>query len=475
MPPITRPGCESIIRFLRLRRSLAPLLFMAAALSACYTPQYKPTLPEALGNEGVVVGQISDIGALKGFVQAVWLTNGKEIKITHGYFALNLAPGHYELKNLHTSTYEGANMTRHRDYPLNLRFTVREKHVTNLGVIVMLPAANTPEQQMFNMARVDNSKDIPRFFRNFYPQLSRSLALDQVDLAEGKYLDVQKLTSLRRYIVTVSPEVKNRPATAANTTRLVADELGTLAQVRYDAANKIADIRLLDMNTFSNVSRWQSDPASNRHIVVTEDQRVFMLENGKPVERSLPTANMRSPSIFPVGDKGLVATDTGCDVFTSLDNGATWHPHPELKREKCGHYRVASGAQGYYVYVSNYLSLESYPAVVVYSPHGQRNLQTLPLPSELKGIEDVQEHAGKLYVKSHHWHEKAVSEGDKKDKSAAYFVRALAGSSWKLLSLPTYSCGELEFHDDKGDRLRIRCDGDHYASKNAGQSWQPVR
>mgnify|MGYP000294722264 CR=1 FL=1 len=126
MPPITRPGCESIIRFLRLRRSLAPLLFMAAALSACYTPQYKPTLPEALGNEGVVVGQISDIGALKGFVQAVWLTNGKEIKITHGYFALNLAPGHYELKNLHTSTYEGANMTRHRDYPLNLRFTVRE-------------------------------------------------------------------------------------------------------------------------------------------------------------------------------------------------------------------------------------------------------------------------------------------------------------------------------------------------------------
>lgn len=466
---------QSIVNVV-LSRSLRVLgVTLLAATSGCYTPSYKPTLPESLGNEGVVVGQITDVGALKGFVQGVTLSNGKEIEITNGYFASNLAPGSYEVKQLYTRSFEGANMDRIRNYPLNLPFTVREKQVTNMGVVVLLPVANTPEKQLFTLSRVDNSKDIPRFFRKFYPQLASLPALDRVTLADGDFLDNTKLNMLRRHIVAESFDVKRRTTEVANGMQMVAVDLGTFARVQYDTSNKIADVDLQDMNTFSNIGSRHADPVWKRYVVMTKDQRLLTAENGQFMERALPAGNLRSPSIYPVGNKGLVMSDTECDVYVSLDNGASWTKHPEMKREKCDSYGAASGAKGYYVYIVNYLSSTSYPAIVYYSPHGKQDLHAMSLPSELTGIRDVKEYAGKLYLKSHRWHKKTDGEGGKKKLTDAYFVRDLQGDSWKLLFLPTAECGKLSFSDAQGNALRVRCDNDEYESKNAGENWRPLR
>lgn len=469
------------VQFLSLR-VLGAILLVAA--SGCYTPTYKPTLPESLGNEGVMVGQITDVGALKGFVQGVTLSNGKEIKITHGYFAENLAPGSYVVKELYTKTYEGANMNYIRRYPLNLPFTIREKQVTNLGVVVLLPVSSTPEKQVFSVSRVDNSKDIPLFFRKFYPQLAASLALDQVTLAEGTFLDTAKLNMLRRHIVAESYDVKKLRGEAADGFQMVAGDLGTFARVRYDASkNKISDIDLQDVGTFVNLGSGNADPVWKRRVVMTEDQRLFSTENGRFMERTLPTDNLRSPSIYPVGDKGLVVADTECDVYVSLDNGASWTKHPEMKRDKCdgygASYSAATGAKGYYIYLINHSyfmhMMPSHPAVLYYSPYGQQELHTVLLPSDVTGIQDVKEHADKLYVKSNRWHKKPVSEGGKNDLTDAYFVRGLKGDSWKPLHLPTTGCGKLSFSDAEGNVLRVRCGNDEYESKNMGEDWKPLR
>lgn len=472
---LLRCDCRSIAKLVLSRHLRWPGLILVAAISACSTPSYRPTLPESLGNEGVVIGQITDVGALKGFVRGVTLTNGKEIEITHGYFASNLAPGSYEVKHLFTSAYEGANLTRVRTYPLNLPFTVRKNQVTNVGAIVLLPVSNTPEKQLFATSRVDNTKDIPRFFRQFYPQLASSLDLDRVTLAEGKFLDNQKLGSLRRLIITESFGVKKRGLDAANTTQMIVGDLGSFARVRYDAANKIADIDLQEMNTFANIGSQHADPVWKRYFAVTEDQRLFTTENGRFVERALPNGNLRSPSVFPVGEKGLIVADKECDVYVSVNNGTTWTPRPEMKQDKCDRYSAASGSKGYYVYIVNYLSSTSYPAVLYYSPHGQQDFHTLSLPPELTGIRDVKEYAGKIYVKSNRWHKKPSSEGGKTELTDIYFVRNLQGDSWKLLFLPTAACGQLLFSDAQGNSLRVRCGNDEYESKNAGNNWSPLR
>ncbi len=473
MPMIAHTFLGCLSKLCRHWRAASLSLFLGAAFTGCSTYSAIPELPEKLGVEGVVIGQLVDVNALKGFVRGVILTNGKEITLDRGYFAAALAPGNYQVKELYTHSF-GMSMKVQRSYPLNLPFTVKEKQVTNLGALVFLPADGAPDTPRFLLSRADNSSDIPRLFRKFYPQLIADEALMHVNLAEGSYLNSQQIESLRRHIVTKHWDIWKKTNNRANTTRLVADEFGTFARVRYDAENKIADLKIIDMGGFSNLMGDGWEPMTHRYAAISDDQRFFIWENDKLVERSLSAGNLQSPSVHPVGAKGLVITDSDCVFYTSQDDGGSWVFDSSLKKKKCGYMKVASGSDGYYVYIANLSALENVPAVVLYSPHGQRALQPMPMPAELKQIRDIQEHAGKLFVESNRGHDRVVSINGEKSNSEAYFVRGIHDTDWKQLSLPSYGCSRLIFLDAAAEHLRISCSNDWYESQDSGRSWQPA-
>lgn len=72
------------------------VLLLLVAFAGCLSfPRYRPELPEDIGSDGLVVGQVAGIGTLSGWSSHVnvVINSRKKGIIVNGFIAIPLSPG----------------------------------------------------------------------------------------------------------------------------------------------------------------------------------------------------------------------------------------------------------------------------------------------------------------------------------------------------------------------------------------------
>lgn len=180
---------------------------------------------------------------------------------------------------------------------------------------------------------MDNGADMRRFLRRTYPTLAASANLDVMTLAPGGHVPAEKLDQLRRALVAQGAHTwpnlewlaRERLARQDHGPMWMAGPAGILAEMRRQQDGRLGLARLLPVDTLSDVVSGWWDAATARYAFTTADRRLFMVQGGQVTERALPT-EIRRPRVYLPGERTVVLLDDQFEIWTSLDDGASWRP-----------------------------------------------------------------------------------------------------------------------------------------------------
>ena len=440
-------------------------------LTGCVSlPDYRPDLPEDIGDKGLVVGQVVGIGRLWqwSIYKEVLINNRKKGKVVNGFIAFPLSPGEYELSGLYSESYGGSSSyggytvttMNTTTLPVKRKFVVRSKEITNLGLIVLYPDPGDKEQKKFMRLFVDNTSDMKHFLKSGYPLLAQKLRTDTMTLAPGDLMPANLLEALRKEIA-----IKDAASSGGYAT-YVAGDVGTLAEVQKNKDGKVSGVRLIDVPTVSSLQSESPNYVKDRFAFLTKNNRLFFVQNGKVAEKRTPDG-LRAGKVYALGTSDLVIVDDKLEIYASTSNGDRWQSYLGSVTEKKSDAKVSPGATGYYAYIAT-------PPLALFSAYGRTEFKSVELPVEIKSIGLLREKPAGLFA------EREISFYMETEKRP-FFFRAAGKTAWDPRSMPTPNCAHIRFLDNEGLNLSTECGDravgfggpkDLYVSKDGGKTWQ---
>lgn len=441
-------------------------LLLIAGLTAC--AGYRPDLPEDLGERGLLVAQI---GAMDDFA---WLNDAKVHfsgmyrpaivsdavdHVIRGYVAIPLSEGEYSLAALSRVTGNssismpsaaggGAMHITHREsVPINKPFKIKPGTVTNLGLLVVIPASDTG--RTFRAVSVDNNEHMRQFLRTHYPALTAKLPLNEMTLAPGDYARGPQLAAMRREVMTYTLK-----AGAARSAYCIAGPAGTLGYVERKPDGGVAGTKYFNLDTVAKFESFGDNPLHRRCAGLTSDRRLFVVSDGRLQERALP-AGVREGVVTALGGQGLVIVDNKWEIYTSADNGATWKTDLSLaQKDEDKYIRLVAERNGFYLY------RESGKQITYRNDQGIQ--RSIPLPPDAEWIESVTQTRAGLYLHT--------GAGTWSYRYGAHLLAEPHGT-WESLPMPQ-KCNAFTVNDAAGKHLSAVCEGRTMASKDGGRTWE---
>lgn len=456
-----------------LLRATSALLVLAAGCAP--SPRYKPELPEDLGNDGLLVGEVLGIGRLAHWSlhKDVLINDRKRGQLVNGMFAIALSPGEYTFSGLYSESYGGSNTfngvtvtTKNTvSLPVKKKFTVRAKEVTNLGLLVLYPdPRDKPDAKdgKFLQFVVDNTADMKQYVKSAYPALAAKINLEATTLVPGTTMNDKQLQALRRELLATAAKRVGDDA------RYLVAGLGALAEVQPDRDGKPTGMKLLDLPTTSSPASISPSFVKDRTAILTNNNRLFVVQNGRATEKR-PPERLRAGKIFAVGTSALVIVDDHFEIYLSNDNGDQWHAQTGFATKETVSARVAVGRNGYYAYTVN-------PPALLFSEHGKTEFARFELPGDLKTFGMLNETPAGLFA------EQQITFYKETEKRPFYF-RPSGKPAWEKLFMPAPNCDYIKFQDGQGNHLSTACSDravgfggptTAYVSKDRGNTWQKI-
>lgn len=452
------------------------LLVLSIAGGCTSLPSYRPELPEDIGDKGLVVAQVTGIDQLR------WWSSNKEVLIDdrkqgviiNGFIALPLTAGDHELSGLFQSNGEsipagaGSLTSIHTTrMPLQRKFTIRPRQITNLGLIVLYPDPNDKERKGFLCLFVDNTGDMKHFLKATYPVLAAKLNADSMTLAPGNMMPANLFPALRKELA-VKETVAKEEITPGRTVTYIATDIGTLAEISKSSDGKIIGVKLIDVPTVSNIQSVSPNYVKDRFAFLTTSNRLFVVTGGAVAERDLPRG-LLAPQVYVLGTNDLVIIDDKFQIYTSYDDGHRWQPYLGSMTENPVRAKLAPAANGYYVYTTH-------PVRVFFGPYGRVDFRQVDIPQDLKDLDILHDTATGLFVELRY-----ASFGFIESKPRQFFIRPTGKANWESRSMPATNCMRIKYLEDDGLRLSTECGkysvwGDEarqrYASSDGGKTWR---
>ena len=452
-------------------RQFIILAFLLVSASGCVSfPDYHPDLPEDIGNDGLVVGQVVGIGQLRGWSRYtdVLVNDRKKGRVVNGFVAFAMSPGEYDLSGLYNESYGGSSSygsyrvttVYKTTLPLKRKFTVRPKGVTNLGLIVLYPDPGDKEQKKFMTLFLDNTKDMKSFIKSGYPVLAGRVNVDAMTLAPGALMPANLLEPLRKEIAIKEANFSKGYAA------YVAGDVGTVAEVERDKDGKMAGVKLIDVSTVSNLQSQSPNYVQDRFAFLTTSNRLFFVQNGKATEKR-PPDGLRAGKVFVFGKSDLVITDDKFEIYTSANNGDAWQAYLGHVTEKKTSASMSPGPEGYYIYASQ-------PPVLLYNSYGKSDVRPVAFPAELKNLGLLREKPVGLFAETH-------TSVFKETEKRTFFLRPRGKTAWEARSMPAANCEYIRFADGEGKNVSTVCGESavggggprfQYVSGDSGRTWQ---
>lgn len=431
------------------------IILLLGVLAGCVSlPDYRPDLPEDMGDKGLLVGQLVGIGRLSSWstYTDVLVNDRMKGKVVNGFIAIPLSPGDYSLSGLYDefrSTTGAYTTVLTTTLPVTREFSIRPKEVTNLGLIVLYPDPNDKENKKFRRFFVDNTEDMKHFLKTAYPQLAPKLRVDSMTLAPGDLMPANLLEALRKEIA-----AKEALASGVYTVH-VAGDVGTVAQLQRDKDGKVSGLKLIEVPTVSNLQSETSNYVKDRFAFLTTNNRLFFVQNGKVAEKR-PPDGLRAGKVFVFGTNDLVIVDDKFEIFTSADSGGRWQASPGFLTKDKVRVHASDGASGYYLYAVT-------PPVALFGAHGASSFRPVELPADVKNLALLRERPSGLFAEreSSFW---------KETEKRPFFVRPAGKTGWETRSMPGINCDYISFMDADGKALSTAC-GEASLNINKSGNW----
>jgi hypothetical protein len=448
---------EAVKSRVRVVSKAAGILWVAAVLCSCVSVDdvIRPQLPDSLSDKGLVVAEMYGIG-LPTYLDVTINNRRAGFVNGSGYYALPLPPGTYTLNSFSTTTssssggFGGVNVTTSNVtfFPINRSFAVRPGEITNLGEIILFEKTTDPNYVgPFATRVVDNNADTRLYFQTTYPKLLASAKAGTPTLALGDYVQGADLGKMRAVIALA---LAKKPGGS----HYVAGPAGTLAAVDRDKSGKPLHLHLIDAGVMAGIAHAAENRAHDRFAFVTSDGRLFVMRAGKVEQRRAPLTMTALSELYLAGDRDIVISERGLNLYTSIDDGLTWKMAANLtKPGEFAESGFAEGESGYFVY-------QSYPARMLYAPIGSSDLQPVSVPPDAKEIRRVTALKSTLVLEI-----RTMSD------SARFYVRAIPDGDWQTRHMPKGSCNPIEFENQAGDQLRTTCGPQTYESADGGMHW----
>ena len=445
------------------------VLFVCILFAGCASiAVYKPSLPDDIGDKGLVVGQVAGIKDLWGwsYNKKVLINNRKAGDVVNGFIAIPLPPGEYSLDGLYdenfrdSSSYGGMTITRISTDVVRLKrtFTVRPKEVTNLGLIILYPDPSDWEKRRFLRLFADNTEDMKRFLKLYYPTLSARLDIDGVTLAPGDFASAEQLRVIRKDLAMSEIDGSVSP--------FVAGSVGTLAEAERNDAGKVTRVKLIEIPTLSNIQSVSPPYGKGRFAFLTTNHRLFLVQNGKVIEKR-PPEGLREGKVFLFGRSDVVIIDDRFEIYMSTVKSDRWRMYiGSMTKERVDAHLIPARG-GFYAYAEA-------PPRLVQRRSGTPEFIPIALPGEMKRLGTVTESSDGLYA------EEAITVGTETGPRPFYF-RPAGKTEWETRRMPSSNCDYIKYIDRKGDLLSTECgnqtggsDGktDQYASGDGGRTWE---
>lgn len=463
-----------------INRSATTAIFLLSLISGgCASlPQYRPALPDDIGDKGLLVGQVVGVDWLQrwGWSAAVSINDQAMGELVNGTISIALNPGEYRLSGLvdtfggsSTMYYGGVTVTatQKTNIPVTQKFTIRPKQVTNLGLLVLYPDPNDKERKKFMSLFVDNTADMKHFVKTSYPKLATTLDVDAMLPAPGRMMPDNLLPALRKELA-MKEATTVEEGMRGHDIFYVAADLGTLAEVSQGSGGRIAGIRLIDVPTLSNIESKSPNYVKEWFAFVTKSNRLFVVKNGKVTEGRLPSG-LRAPKIFVLGPDDLLIIDDKFEIYASNDGGNQWQSFPRLTTDKPVSVNVSPGGKGYY-------ASSSEPPRAFFSVYGKADFQPVDLPRDMQSVALLRETRSGLFAEQSYLLLYSESEPRR------FFVRLPGTAIWERRSMPERNCTHIEFQEMGGVDLATGCSGSYsigvhgprqrYVSGDSGKTWR---
>lgn len=458
-----------------------------AELQGCSTPTVIPELPQTLNDKGLLVARLYVPGSSL-WENAQINIDGKlsSANLRDGYVAIALPPGEHQLVQLRV---EGQQLTRYEPpeaslrkakggggyhyyyipggttvihfttLSVNRRFTIEAGKITNLGLIVYLPAddpnkqrATVDQKKEYYTIPLDNNAEIATYLETNYPALMAKLEDRSPKLATGGplFLPPAKLPELRRAIASL--ESRSGKLITSGDVSVAYGDAGTLVSVKI-GTDKKAIVTVLDTGTLANIVDARQN--GQRLLFLTSNARIFSLDQGTLAQISLPE-HVQPLRMAAPNANDLVVVDNRMRILTSTDFGQTWTKHEgallDRARNDIG---LAPDDDGAYIYLGS----TGVPTSILYAQAGAAAPRRISAPQQ-QGVPGrsrnvmVARRAG-LFIIS-----------DERD----FYFRATGNQRWDVYSKPGTKCKSMGI-GPTGVELSIECDGISHESKDSGKTW----
>jgi hypothetical protein len=443
------------------------VLSCSVVLLSCATPKDPGMLPpvpaEALGHRGLLVAHI--------YVPDWPIWHNADVHIDtrshggnqyNGNIVMAMPAGVHRFKQLVANNrFVSPGVVSNASLGVDREFTIESGKITNLGLIVYLPAESSdslrrsaPEQRrQYRTVVIDNSAEIRRYLEiNFGTSLA-SANDRSIHLAEGAYLASHRLPGLRQTIA--AQEQRQSTKLISNSTlSVVYGNVGTIAIHKPRTGSRPAEFEVLDTGTVADIVDACRD--GEKLIFIASDGKLLTLENGKLTSTSFPQpvdparVTSRNGSVVVVGDR--------MHILTSKDGGRSWDAYHGAAREnRMRGVDLASDSEGVYVY-SGY---PGPPKSISFVPHGSATPRPIEGPQYSwnfmkDGLPNLIARDAGLFVIP--W------------KGLNFYFRPRATGRWEERSTPDFSCTTISV-DSTGEKLKTVCGGETYESRDSGLKW----
>ncbi|MES9968976.1 MAG: hypothetical protein ABW092_03020 [Candidatus Thiodiazotropha sp.] len=476
----------------RIRKSLLQIIpAIYLLLTGCSAPLV--LLPDDVGNDGLLVGQVSsitwpeislsdplisfDVGKLDAGDESVTKSGSPNVvkkKYIGGLRAntivLPLAPGEYTLEGFQRlvggesfSTPAGTySRNSYITYPVKKKFTIHSGRATNLGMIVIDPFMQKSKKKLEPFF-LDNTYELTTFLEDRHSKIFNSL--ESKDFINGYKvsLSAEKLNRLRRYVTEKTVSGKRWRYHHPNDV-IVTGKNGTLARIVMGSEGSAQIKKLFDAYSVADYSNC--GVSGSRAVCVVSPEIILLIDDDQIKWRTLPDAKpINTATAF--GEKGILLIDDSRRLHISYDNGSTWTQYTGMQKKEpierskyepidVNSFGIYLGESGYYVFEKNS------DGPIVYADYSGGKHHSMNLPDTVENIMQVEEKGDRLFI--------GPSKTDIFDDKLHYM--SLSSQQWKVIEVPTNLCSKMVILDEEANHIELFCgERDVQVTRNQGATW----
>ncbi|HLQ25872.1 MAG TPA: hypothetical protein VK138_08295 [Acidiferrobacterales bacterium] len=428
-------------------------LLVISLVSGCMANKSSiPTLPTELDGKGLVVARFAVPG--RGYLEGnEIIISGSTYRnaIRTGQLALALPPGEYDVEKVLARGYYLYTI------PYPRKFRIEANSVTNLGLIVVL--TDKKNKDKFLTVVVDNSREMLRYLRASYPALAGRLAPERMKLAPGNYLDNSKLQTLRREIASHeidADSIVRKPMYRTGDTQFLNGDAGTIVSFPIKDG-KLGSPIIHDTGTLAEILLVAR--SEDRVAYLSEVGELFMADSSGLRRVELPY--VVNPAKFRLLNKDtIVIVDHDMRIYSSVDGGKNWASFESTRVQYAtANYDLVNSPRGLYIYGET----TGVPAAILYGRSPYTQFESIAPPksnSSIRGFNKLTVADTGLFI----------DYGDTK-----FHFRPHQTGVWQQRSKPGWSCfGSLEFPDNTGERVLVKCSDKRFESRDSGNSWKAI-